>query len=89
MRNNEKNARPEFVTSTLELYNELFTIHPLGQAQEDLDFVFKKVMLTSDEEIPLLNKQTFWETYRCMKIIFRSFEKCETPEHIFEVEIEL
>lgn len=84
-----ENARPQFVTSTLELYDELFTIHQLPQAQEDLDRVHKLVMLTDDERFPNFDKQTWWETYKNLKIVLTSFQTRQEPDTIWEVEIQL
>lgn len=84
-----QNARPEFVTSTLEVYDELFVIHQLPQVQEDLDRVHKMVMLTDDERFTIVDKQTWWETYRCLKVVITSFQNRQDPESIWEVEIQL
>ena len=60
-----KITRPEFVTSTLDVFSdELFSIHQLPQAHEDLDKVHKLVMLTDDETFPMIDKQSWWQTYK-------------------------
>lgn len=90
MTNNPENARPEFVTSTIDVFNdELFHIHQLPQMHEDLDRVHKLVMLIIDEYFPNLDKQSWWETYKRLKILLTSFQKKQHPETIFEVEIQL
>lgn len=89
MTKNAQITRPEFVTSTLEVYDELFYHHQLPQVQEDLDKVHKLVMLTDDERFPNMDKQTWWETYRCLKVVITSFQLKQDIEGIWEVEIQL
>ena len=85
-----KNAHLQLDAETISVFaDELFGLHQLPQVQEDLDRVHKLVMLTDDERFPQLDKQTWWESYKRLKITTTCFQTGAHPETVFEVEIQL